>query len=69
MKTKFKKLLMVLPLALSAISISSCGVAVTEEEGTKLLEEIKEKFKYKKGIILEVESPEDTTSEKDRIIR
>ena len=37
--------------------------------GTKLLEEIKEKFKYKKGIILEVESPEDTTSEKDRIIR
>lgn len=35
MKTKFKKLLMVLPLALSAISISSCGVAVTEEEGTK----------------------------------
>ena len=37
--------------------------------GTKLLEEIKEKFKEKKGIILEVESPEDAISEKDRIIR
>lgn len=37
--------------------------------GTKLLEEIRETFKDKKGIILEVESPEDATSEKDRIIR
>ena len=37
--------------------------------GTKLLAEIKEKFKAKKGIILEVESPEDAISEKDKIIR
>lgn len=37
--------------------------------GTKLLAEIKEKFKAKKGIILEVESPKDATSEKDKIIR
>ena len=37
--------------------------------GTKLLEEIKEKFKDKKGIILEVESPEDAISQKDKIIR
>ena len=37
--------------------------------GTKLLAEIKEKFKVKKGIILEVESPKDAISEKDKIIR
>ena len=37
--------------------------------GTKLLEEIKERFKDKKGIILEVESPEDAILEKDKIIR
>ena len=37
--------------------------------GTKLLAEIKEKFKAKKGIILEVESPIDAISEKDKIIR
>lgn len=35
MKTKFKKLLMILPLAISAISISSCGTTVTDEEDTK----------------------------------
>ncbi len=37
--------------------------------GTKLLAEIKEKFKDKKGIILEVESPEDATDENDKSIR
>ena len=37
--------------------------------GTKLLEEIRETFKDKKGIILEVESPKDAISEKDKIIR
>ena len=37
--------------------------------GTKLLVEIKEKFKDKKGIILEVESPDDANSEEDKIIR
>ena len=36
---------------------------------TKLLAEIKEKFKDKKGIILEVESPEDAILENDKIIR
>ena len=37
--------------------------------GTKLLAEIKEKFNDKKGIVLEVESPKNATSEKDKIIR
>lgn len=37
--------------------------------GTKLLKEIKEKFKDKKGIILEVEIPEDAIDENDKSIR
>ena len=37
--------------------------------GTKLLKEIEDKFKNKKGIILEVESPEDASDEKDKSIR
>ena len=37
--------------------------------GTKLLEEIKEKFKNKNGIIIEVESPNEEIPEKDKNIR
>lgn len=37
--------------------------------GTKLLKEISENFSNKKGIILEVESPQYAISEKDKIVR